>query len=382
MNAIPGLIFTAVFTAALLLPSFSTAEDAPIRIAAIIALTGPAAGGNAHSLAGARLAVREINRRGGISARRLEMLEIDNRSTPIGSKVAADEAVRMGVTAIVGPVWSSHSMAVATVAQENGIPMITNMSTHPDVTRVGDYVFRACFTDDFQGRVMARFAKEELGARTALIFRDVTSDYGIGLAREFRNSFEAQGGKVLMEVDYKHTQDSFRDTMNAARGLVPDVIFVPGYEESGAIIREAVHAEITGTFIGGDGWGPVGFFLRGGDLIEKGYYCTHWYDGVKTDASLAFMELAGELKESEEEQMVASTPLAFDAVMLIADALERAGSTDRVSLRKALAETREYQGVTGVISFDEHGDPVKDAVIMEVSGGSRRYFKTVSPDRN
>ncbi len=371
--------FATVFAAGVLFTSGSPAEE-DIRIAAIYAMTGPAAKANAHSLAGARLAVQELNRRGGVLGRQLKMVEIDNRSTPIGSKVAADKAALLGVTAIVGSVWSSHSMAVAQVAQKHGIPMITNMSTHPDVTRSRDYVFRACFTDDFQGRVMARFAVEDLGGRTAVVFRDLISDYSIGLAREFRENFEAFGGEVLKEINYKHTQSGFRDTVGLSLEFRPDVVFVSGYDESGEIIKEALDAGLNGIFIGGDGWGPDGFFERGGHLLERGYYCNHWSEEVDTEHSLRFVELAREFMGVAPGALVSSTPLAFDAVMLVADALERAGSTDRASLRKALAETREFQGVTGSISFDEHGDPLKDAVIMEVSGGSRRYFKKVSPN--
>ncbi|MFO7783821.1 MAG: ABC transporter substrate-binding protein [Desulfatiglandales bacterium] len=371
--------FALVFTAGLLFPSVSPAGE-DIQIAAIFAVTGPAAKANAHSLEGARLAVRELNRRGGVLGRQLKMVEIDNQSSPIGSKVAADKASRLEVTAIVGAVWSSHSMAVAQVAQEQGIPMITNMSTHPDVTRSRDYVFRTCFTDDFQGRVMARFAAEDLGGRTALIFRDVASDYSIGLAHDFKQGFEALGGEVLMVVDYKHTQACFKDTAGLAAGLNPDVVFVPGYDESGAIIQEALDAGMAGTFIGGDGWGPDGFFEQGGDLLERGYYCNHWCKDVETELSRRFVELARRIMGVRPGSLTSSTPLAFDAVMLLADALERAGSTDRKRLRKALAGTRDFQGVTGSISFDEHGDPLKDAVIMEVSNRSRRYFKRVPPD--
>ncbi len=369
----------AVLTAGLLFPSGSPAGE-EIKIASIFAVTGPAAKANFHSLAGVRLAVQELNRRGGVLGRRIRIVEIDNRSTPIGSKVAADEAARLGVTAIVGPAWSSHSMAAARVAQEQGIPMITDISTHPDVTRSRDYVFRACFTDDFQGRVMARFAVEALEARAAVIFRDLASHYSIGLAKEFREAFDGLGGEVLLEVDYKHTQDCFKDAVSLALGFRPDVIFVPGYSESGAIIRDALDCGMVGTFIGGDGWGPDVFLERGGCLLERGYYCNHWSESVETEASRRFVKLAREVMGARPGSLTSSTALAFDSVMLIADALERSGSVDRASLRKALAETRDFQGATGSISFNEHGDPLKDAVIMEVSGGSRRYFKKVSPD--
>ncbi len=371
------LRFAVVLAAGLFFHSGSSAVE-EIHIAAIYALTGPAAKSNLYSLAGARLAVQELNRRGGVLGRPVKMTEIDNRSTPIGSKVAADQAARLGAVAIVGASWSSHSMAVAQVAQKRGIPMITSISTHRDVTRSGDYVFRACFTDDFQGRVMARFAVEGLDGRTAVIFRNVASNYSIGLAREFKAGFEALGGRVLLEVDYKHTQECFRDTVSPAAGLETEVVFVPGYNESGNLIREALSAGVKGVFLGGDGWQGDDFMEQGGRFLEEGYYCNHWSEEVETETSREFVKLFRGDTGPGSLMLTASVALAFDAVMLLADALDRAGSSDGKRLRQALAETREYEGVTGSISFDQHGDPVKDAVIMQVSNGSRRYVKKVS----
>jgi branched-chain amino acid transport system substrate-binding protein len=351
-----------------------------VRIAAIYAVTGPAAPDNAASLAGVRLAVREVNRSGGVLGRPMALVEIDNRSTPIGSKVAADRAVRQGVTAIVGSAWSSHSLAIARVAEQHGVPMVTNISTHPDVTRIGEWVFRVCFTDPFQGQVMARFALGDLGAKKGLIIKDISSDYSIGLAREFRRNFEAGGGRVVQELGYKHAQDSFRGLLLQARGREPDIVFLPGHDESGAIIREAVQTGMPGTFLGGDGWVTDSFLERGGRLLEKGFYCTHWDENASRPASRSFVGLARGSRGPGAGLLNAPEALAFDAVMLIADALERAGSANREALRRALAETRAWEGVTGSISFDAHGDPIKEAVIMEVERGASRYLKTVAPD--
>lgn len=379
MRKVRGLLFILLWTAGSFShPGVRAAE--PVRIAAIYALTGPAAASNAPSLEGARLAVREVNRSGGVLGRPLDLVEIDNRSTPIGSKVAADRAVRQGVTAIVGSAWSSHSLAIARVAQRHAVPMVTNMSTHPDVTRIGDCVFRVCFTDPFQGRVMARFALADLAQREALIMKDLSSDYSIGLAREFRRNFEAGGGRVILELDYKHAQDGFRDIVLETLDVHPDVVFIPGHDESGAIIREAIQAGMSSVFLGGDGWVTDSFLERGGRSLEKGFYCTHWNENAATEASRRFVALAGASGGSVPGFLNASGALAFDAVMLVVDALERAGSSERGALRRALADTRAYEGVTGSISFDGHGDPIKDAVIMEVEKGTIRFRKTVTPN--
>ncbi|MCF8062901.1 MAG: ABC transporter substrate-binding protein [Deltaproteobacteria bacterium] len=363
------------------LPRFDVSAGEPIRIAAIYALSGPAAASNASSLDGTRLAVREVNRSGGVLGRPLLLVEIDNLSTPIGSKVAADEAVRQGVTAILGAAWSSHSLAIARVAQKHAIPMITNMSTHPGITRIGDCVFRVCFTDPFQGRVMARFALEHVGARDALIIKDLSSDYSLGLAREFRRNFEKGGGRVGLELDYKHSQENFHEIALQARQARPGIIFIPGHDESGAIIRETIQSGVSTVFLGGDGWVGDSFLDRGGRFLEKGFYCTHWDEKANTETSRRFVDLARGSRGPGAGLVNASEALAFDSVMLVADALKRAGSTDGEALRRALSDTRAFEGVTGSISFNEHGDPFKRAVIMEVSKGSTRYLETVTLNR-
>jgi branched-chain amino acid transport system substrate-binding protein len=172
--------------------------DETIDIAAIYALTGAAAEGNALTLQGIRYAVDEINKHGGILKRDVKLLVFDNKSTPIGSTVAAKQAVAAGVVGIVGSDWSSHSIAVAKVAQNNKIPMISSLSTNPEVTKIGDYIFRICLTDDFQGQIIAKFARQDLNAATAVIFVDVTSDYSLKLSEIFKKKFEELGGKILL----------------------------------------------------------------------------------------------------------------------------------------------------------------------------------------
>jgi len=180
--------------------------DEPIDIAAIYALTGAAAEGNALTLQGVRYAVDEINKHAGVLGKNINLLVFDNQSTPIGSTIAAKRAVSAGVIGIVGSDWSSHSIAIAKVAQKNGIPMISSLSTNPDVTQIGNYIFRICFTDDFQGRVTAKFARKDLNAATAVIFVDVSSDYSLKLSEIFRKNFEKLGGRIILELEYKLKQ--------------------------------------------------------------------------------------------------------------------------------------------------------------------------------
>lgn len=369
-----------VFSCAVVVFAYPNAPaQETIRIAGIYAVTGAAAPSNASSLQGARLAVKEVNRTGGVLGKPLEMLEIDNLSTPIGSKVAADRAVGMGAVAILGSAWSSHSLAVARVAQKRSIPMVTNVSTHPDVTRVGSFIFRVCFTDIFQARVMAQFARRDLGVGTAVVMQDITSDYSLGLASAFQRSFEAKGGKVLLNIDYKHNQEHFDDMVVRAREAGPESVFIPGYDESGTIIRKARKAGLDCVFLGGDGWETKAMFDRGGRALGNGYFCTHWAEEVGTKESREFVRLYRQEGNGANRPVMAAAALAYDAVMLLADALDRAGTTESRALRKTLARTQGFDGVTGNLSFDRYGDPIKEAVIMELSNGEARYLKRAFP---
>jgi len=346
-----------------------------IDIAAIYALTGAAAEANAFTLRGVGLAVNEINEQGGISGRKINLLVFDNQSTPIGSILAANQAAEAGVVAIVGPDWSSHSIAVARVAQERGIPMVSSLSTNPDVTRIGNYIFRACFTDDFQGRVLARFARLELKAMTAVIFVDVTSDYSLKLSEIFRRHFEQFGGRVLLEVEYKLRQKLFDSAVNSAVAADADVIFIPGHDESGAIARRIQDAGGSSIFLGGDGWSTPVFFRKGGAALKQGYYSTHWSVFLDTETARNFVEKYNLDPDSPDDNIA----LGYDALMLLSEAIRRSQAIDRKRIRDALDATRSFVGLTGTISFNDTGDPIKSAVLMEIVNGRPRYLKTLDP---
>lgn len=346
----------------------------PIPVAAIFSITGPAAKSNAPSILGVRFAVDEINREGGINGQPIRLLLFDNRSTPIGSKVAADRAVAAKVAAIIGAAWSSHSIAVAQVAQAEQIPMISNISTSSKVTQVGDYIFRVCFIDPFQGRVMAHFARNELKAETASILVDITSDYSMGLAREFALNFVKQGGRLLQQLYYKQKQDDLSEMFTPLRQSQPDVLFVPGHDESGRIIREAQEAGVHPIFMGGDGWDPSSFLEKGGNRLKLSYYCTHWSPEVENPVSRRFV--------ARYQQMIdvnANTALGYDAVWLLANAIGRAGALEGNKIRDALAVTRDFHGVTGTISLNRQGDPIKSAVIIKIEDGKPAFHKVVNP---
>jgi len=350
------------------------AEEA-IDIAAIYALTGPAAEANAYALRGVGYAVDEVNKQDGVSGKKINLFMLDNQSTPIGSTLAAKQAAAAKVVAIVGPDWSSHSLAVARVAQDAGIPMISSLSTNPDVTKIGDYIFRICFTDDFQGKVIARFARYDLKASTAVIFVDVTSDYSLKLSEIFRQDFEQLGGRVLLELEYKLKQLQFGEEIEKAAKAAADLVFIPGHDESGLIAKKLQDAGTSSIFMGGDGWSTAVFLKKGGSELKRGYYSTHWSAHLDTEQSRAFVKKY-KIDSKDPDDNVA---LGYDAMMLLADAIKRAGTVDRKRIRDAIANTQSFKGVTGAIRFNENGDPIKSAVLMEIINGQPHYLKTLKP---
>jgi branched-chain amino acid transport system substrate-binding protein len=345
-----------------------------IHIAAIFSLTGQAANGNRSSVVGTRIAVDEINANGGLLGQPVNLVVLDNMSTPIGSSLAANQAAAMGTTFIVGAAWSSHSLSIAEVAQSNRIPMISNFSTTPNLTRIGDYIFRVCFTDNFQGRIMAEFARFELEARRAMVFVDLTSDYSLKLSAIFRQHFESIGGSVVAEIEYKARQNSYDGQIQQASEQAADVVFLSGHDESGIIANHLQMAGMKAVFIGGDGWADRSFFDFGGNQLKKAYFCSHWSPSSENPRSQEFVRLHGAKKE-----FGVGAALAYDAVMIAAAAIDKAQSSDQEDIRAALSGIKNFEGVTGPITFDENGDPLKCAVIMEIEDGVARYLKTLCP---
>jgi branched-chain amino acid transport system substrate-binding protein len=352
----------------------STSEQESIRIAAIFAFSGRAAAADVSSLQGVRWAVGEINAAGGVLGRPLEVVELDNRSTPIGAKVAAEQAAASLATAIIGPGFSSSALAAARVAQSNSIPMISTAATNPKLTRIGDYIFRVCFSDDQQARVMGRFAYETLNSRHVLTMVNISSDYSLGLVEMFEEAFLQQGGIILARTKYKARQSNFRDLVKQAKNADPDAVFIGGHDESARILLEAEHYGLKAVPLGGDGWDNPSFYDLGGNKIRHAYYSTHWHEAVDTEPSKTFVK-----RYRKDDMLLAPTALAYDAVKLLADAMERAASTERSAIRDALAQTRQFRGVTGTLSFNKHGDPIKMIIIMKISDGRPYFLKQVRP---
>ncbi len=344
-----------------------------VDIGVILAKSGSAADSNRPILESIRFAVDEFNQRGGIEGEKIRLIEFDNRSSTVGSKVAADSAVEAGVAAVIGAVWSSHSLAAAPVLQQAQIPMISPISTDPRVTLVGDYIFRACFTDSFQGHVLAKFARETLQAEDAVILTDVNSAYSMGLSRAFIDSFILLGGKISAELSYKRRDESFMELFPLIRKASPAMLFIAGHDESGAIASKLKENRIKAIPLGGDGWGGNAFYARGGDHIVEGYFSSHWSNKDGSDKSRDFV------RRSKAAGVKSPHALGYDAASLLLDALGRADSFTGKDIRAALAATRDFVGISGTITFNSQGDPEKDVHIMAIRNGQEKFLQTVHP---
>lgn len=347
-----------------------------IRIASIFGATGPSASGNKATIEGIRFAVQEVNQSGGLLGKQIELLEFDNRSSVLYSKLTAQKAIKSGVIAVFGANWSSNSLAMAPVFQAAGIPMISPFSTNPDVTLVGDYIFRVCFIDSFQGPVMAKFAFQDLKAGTAAILTNADSRYSEGLALFFKRAFEQLGGKILFNASYLQDGADFSSYLNKIKRVHPDIVFVPGQNtDSGRIIKQARETGLTLPFLGGDGWSDLMYDIAG-SAIQGSFYSGHWHKDNKNTKSRQFVEKY--MKKYKKMENIGPA-MANDVVFLFSDAVRRAGSLEPSKIRDALAATKNFKGVTGDITFNENGDPIKSAIILKFDKGTSVYVKTIAP---
>ena len=355
-----------------------SSQNTPIEIAAVMALSGKAEAYGRAALQGAQLAVDEINADGGLLLRPLVLTALDSQSKPLLAKLSAVKAVKRGVAGVVGDLWSTHSLAIAPVLQKAGVPMITPGSTAPAVTQVGSYIFRVCYTDDFQGELMADFAFQALGHRKAAVLTNISETYSQKLANFFVRNFIQSGGQVIYQGGYKGSAVDFRDLLSPLKSIHPQVIFIPGYSrDSGLLIKQAYAMGIRATYLGGDAWEKT-IHEFAGEALEGSYFSTHWHPGVPYARSRIFIARFRQAFGDEEISPFAA--LAYDAVRVFADAIKRAGVLDHARIRDALAGTRQFAGATGPITFDQNGDPIKKgASILKFHNGHWQFYKAFEP---
>jgi branched-chain amino acid transport system substrate-binding protein len=341
-------------------------------------LTGSDATFGQSTHEGILLAVDEINAAGGIQGKTLRVISMDDEGKPeeaalVVTKLITEENAQV----ILGEVASSRSLAAAPICQQHQIPMISPSSTNVQVTQVGDYIFRMCFIDPFQGQVMADFAMGRLKAKTAAVFRDQKSDYSMGLADAFIKRFKAKGGVIVTDQSYVAGDIDFKSQLTSIRGKNPNVIFVPGYYTEVALMaKQARELGVKVPLLGGDGWDSAKLFEIGGDALDGCYYSNHYSSESKEPKVVDFVK---KYQARYQHSPDALATLAYDATGFLGAALQKAKSFGGPDIRDALAATKKYSGVTGEIALDADRNPIKPAVVLKIEGGKASYVTTVKP---
>lgn len=354
-------------------------DTGPIKIGVFEPMTGASAAGGQMTVEGIELANELMPE---VLGRPVELVIVDNKSDKVEAANAVSSLIdKDNVVAIIGSYGSSLSMAAGDIVKEKKIPTVGCSPTNPLVTLNNDYYFRVCFIDPFQGTVMANYAVNELGAKTAAIIQDVTQDYSVGLSKYFEDAFKELTGdenSIVAKASYNTGDQDFTAQLTNVSSANPDVIFAPGnYGESALLIKQARDQGITTPILGGDTWESPEFLSIGGDAVEGAVFSTHFTaEAPVTEVSEEFL---AKYEEKFNKAANAFAALGYDAYMVILDAIERAGAATPEAIRDALSETEDFTGATGHITLDENGDAVKSAIIKKVENGDFVYLTTVEP---
>jgi branched-chain amino acid transport system substrate-binding protein len=335
-------------------------------------LTGSEATFGLSTENGVKLAVKEVNAAGGIGGKQIELKSYDDQGKASEAGTAVTRLITSDhVVAVLGEVASSLSLAGGRVAQQYGVPMISPSSTNPAVTEIGDMVSRVCFLDPYQGWVEAKFARENLKAQKAAILYDQTQAYSKGLKDYFKKEFEGMGGTITSEQAFSGGDQDFSAQLTTIRGTKPDVLFVPGYYTEAANISIQVRKlGITAPMLGGDGWDSTQLAAIGKDAIEGSYFSNHYSWGEDRPEVKNFVE---KFKADYGVVPDGLAALGYDAARLLFDAMGRSASLDGKTLAAAIASTKDFKGVTGLITIDANRNATKSAVVVQVKGGMPVY---------
>jgi branched-chain amino acid transport system substrate-binding protein len=357
----------------------SSASSGDILVGEYSSLTGLQGTFGTSTHQGIIMAADEVNAAGGINGRKIKIITEDDQSKPEEAATAVSKLISQnGVVAVLGEVASSASLAAAPICQSNKVPMITPSSTNPEVTKKGDYIFRMCFTDDYQGPGMADYTAKQLGIKTAAILTDVKNDYSVFLGRDFDRRFTADGGKIVAHVSYSNGDPDFRAQLTSIKPSNPQILWVPGYyTDVGQIAQQARDLGITAPLVGGDGWVSPKLIEIGGKALEGCYYANHYsFD----DPSPVVRNFVDKYKQRFGAKPDAMAALAYDAMHVLADSMKRAKKLDGPTLRDAIAGTKGYQGVTGTITLGPDRNPIgKKIVVEEIKNGQLTVKSVFEP---
>jgi branched-chain amino acid transport system substrate-binding protein len=357
----------------------SPASGGEIIVGEFGSLTGSTATFGISTRNGIDIAVEEINKAGGILGKQVRVVVEDDQGKAEEAQTVVTKLItKDGVVAILGEVASSNSLAAAPVAQQNMIPMISPSSTNPAVTKKGDYVFRVCFLDPFQGFVMAKFAAQTLKLTKVAIFRENTSDYSVGLANAFIENFKKMGGTIVADESYSHDNTDFNAQLTSIKSKSPQAIFVPGYyTEVGLIAQQAKKQGLNVPLLGGDGWDSPKLTEIGGKDLDGSFFSNHY---AVDDPSPTAQKFLTAYKARFNTTPDALGGLGYDAAMVLFEAIKRAGTTDGPKVRDAIAQTKGYAGVTGTITLNAERNADKPAVVLEIKDKTFHLRETISPE--
>lgn len=371
MKKILGILSAAVL--ALALASCSKAESNSVKIGGIFPLSGQVAVYGVECKNGVDLAIEEINAAGGINGKPVVLVSEDDEGNPDKTVNAFKKlSTKDGVKVVIGSLTSGCTQAITTLSQASKVVQIAPAATAPAITDAGDFIFRACFIDPFQGTVGGKFAAETLGKKRAAILYDIGNDYSVGLADNFKIAFTKAGGSIVSEESYATNDKDFNAQLTKIKNANPDVVYLPDYYGTVALIAKQLRAQgINVPMVGADGWD--GLTSNAGDEVLGGYYSNHYAVDSTEPAVKKFVE-SFRAKYNKDPNSFAA--LGYDCVYLIRDAIVAAGAEDSIAVRDALAKT-DGDYVTGHLTFDEKHNPIKSAVMLELVKADDGTLKTV-----
>lgn len=363
----------------------SATSDDEILVGHYASLSGKEATFGQSTDNGIVLAIEEINAAGGLNGKKLKLITYDDKGESVETGNAVTRLITKDkVTALLGAVASDLSLTGGKIAQEKGIPMISPSSTNPKVTQNRDMVFRVCFIDPFQGYVVAKFASDTLKAKKVAVLHDQKAAYSVGLRDEFKKHFKSMGGEIVADEAFNKGDLDFSSQLRTIRETKPDAVFIPCYyTEAGNIAQQARKAGITVPLLGGDGWDSEQLASIGGDAIEGCYYSNHYAPDQAGDAVKNFLRKYGD-RFVDKQTGVKPIPdglaaLGYDAAYVLFESMKRAKSLGGKDLAAAIAETKDFKGVTGTITIDKNRNAKKAAVIVKMKGGKPTYVTTIDP---
>lgn len=360
----------------------SGGEDAKtIKIGGNFELSGAVAAYGEAENEGAKLAVEEINKDGGIDGKKIEYISKDNKSdNNEAASVAANLTTKDEVVAIIGPATSGATKATLPNLSKAKVPAVTPSGTDDAITvqkgKVQDYIYRSCFQDSFQGKILAKYAHENLKADKAIILGDNSSDYGIGLTKAFKDEYK---GKIVAEENFTEGDKDFQAVLTKIKDKDFNVLYIPGYyTEAGLIIKQAREMGIETPIVGADGFGDAKLVeTAGASNVSNVFYTGHF--STKAPATDKVEPFIKAFKEKYGKEPSSFNALAYDAVYMVKQAIEDEGSADSSAIKKGLESLKDFKGVTGEMTIDKEHNPEKSAVVLGLTDGKETSAETVNP---